>query len=63
MLHNYAPVPRQKLRYSVFALGARSYEHFCRLGIEVDERLQALGASRLMPRVAGDLDMDEPFEQ
>ena len=44
-------------------MGDRSYEHFCRFGIAVDERLQALGASRLMPRVEGNLDVDEPFEQ
>lgn len=53
----------EKLRYSVFALGDRNYEHFCQFGIEVDERLQTLGASRLMPRVESDVEVDEPFER
>ena len=51
-----------KLRYSVFALGDRNYENFCQFGIELDERLHALGASRLLPRMESDVDVDEPFE-
>ena len=49
------------LRYSVFCLGDRNYEHFCRFGIEVDERLHALGANRISARVESDVDVDEPF--
>lgn len=49
------------LRYSVFCLGDRNYEHFCRFGIEVDERLHALGANRIAARVESDVDVDEPF--
>ena len=50
-----------KLRYAVFCLGDRHYEHFCQFGIELDERLHALGATRLIPRVESGVDVDEPF--
>ncbi len=49
------------LRYSVLALGDRHYEHFCKFGIDLDERLQALGATRFLSRVESDVDVDEPF--
>lgn len=50
-----------KLRYSVFCLGDRHYESFCRFGIELDEQLSALGGTRLGSRVESDVDVDEPF--
>ncbi|RRA49606.1 sulfite reductase flavoprotein subunit alpha [Acidipila sp. EB88] len=53
----------EKLRYSVFALGDHSYEHFCKFGVDLDERLAALGAERLMPRVESGVDVDAPFDQ
>ncbi len=53
----------EKLRYSVFALGDKNYEHFCRFGREVDERLMELGAKPLVGRVESDVDVDEPFER
>ena len=51
------------LRYSVFALGDKHYEHFCKFGVDLDERLQALGGTRFIPRVESDVDVDAPFEQ
>ena len=51
------------LRYSVFALGDHHYEHFCKFGADLDERLQALGATRFIPRVESDVDVDAPFDQ
>lgn len=50
------------LRYSVFCLGDKNYEHFCKFGIELDERLEQLGAARIAPRVECDVDVDAPFE-
>ena len=51
----------RKLRYAVFCLGDRTYEHFCRFGIELDERLKTLGAHRMIPRVESDIDVEGPF--
>ena len=50
------------LRYSVFALGDHHYEHFCKFGVDLDERLQALGATRFIARVESDVDVDSPFD-
>lgn len=48
------------LKYAVLSLGDSSYEFFCQTGKDFDERLEALGASRLHPRVDCDLDFEEP---
>jgi sulfite reductase (NADPH) flavoprotein alpha-component len=51
-----------KLRYSVLALGDKHYEHFCKFGVDLDQRLAELGAKRLSHPVTCDVDVDEPFE-
>jgi len=48
-----------KLSYSVLALGDSSYEFFCQTGKDFDERLQALGAKQVSPRVDCDVDYQE----
>lgn len=50
-----------KLRYAVFCLGDSHYEHFCKFGTELDERLSALGGTRLVARIESDVDVDAPF--
>lgn len=47
------------LQYSVCALGDSSYEFYCQTGLEFDERLAALGAQTLAPRVDCDVDYDD----
>jgi sulfite reductase (NADPH) flavoprotein alpha-component len=51
------------LSYSVFALGDRHYENFCKFGSDLDGKLAALGANRLANRVDCDVDVDEPLAQ
>jgi sulfite reductase (NADPH) flavoprotein alpha-component len=48
----------ENLAYSVFALGDSSYPKFCETGRQVDERLAALGARRLLSRVECDVDYE-----
>lgn len=50
-----------KLTYALFALGDRTYEHFCKFGIDLDDRLHALGAHRLLERTNVDADLDQSF--
>ena len=52
----------EQLNYSVLALGDSHYEHFCKFGVDLDERLKALGANRLAAPVTCDVEVDEPFE-
>lgn len=52
----------EKLRYSVLSLGDTNYADFCKCGIDFDERLKALGASQIAPRVDCDADFDDAFE-
>jgi sulfite reductase (NADPH) flavoprotein alpha-component len=52
-----------KLSYSVLALGDSHYEHFCKFGVDLHERLASLGAKALHPIVTCDVEVDEPFEQ
>jgi sulfite reductase (NADPH) flavoprotein alpha-component len=53
----------ENLSYSVLALGDSNYEHFCKFGVDLDNKLAALGATRICDRVNCDLDLDESFGQ
>jgi len=50
------------LSYSVLALGDSSYEFFCQTGKDFDERLKALGAKQVTPRIDCDVDYDTDSE-
>lgn len=51
----------EETRYSVLGLGDTSYEHFCKMGIDFDARLEALGAQRIYERKDCDVDFDEDY--
>jgi sulfite reductase (NADPH) flavoprotein alpha-component len=53
----------ENLSYALLALGDRNYEHFCKFGRDLDEKLHSLGAYRLCPRMDCDVDLDAPFSQ
>jgi sulfite reductase (NADPH) flavoprotein alpha-component len=48
-------------RFSVLGLGDTSYEHFCKMGIDIDARLEALGAQRVFDRKDCDVDFDDDY--
>lgn len=50
------------LKYSVLALGDTNYPDFCKCGIDIDQRFQALGATPIVKRVDCDVDFDDAFE-
>lgn len=51
----------QDLSYAVLALGDSHYEHFCKFGIDLDNKLDSLGAVRLHDRIDCDIDLDDAF--
>lgn len=58
-LHSKRAPKLEAVKYAVLSLGDSSYEFFCKTGIDFDERLQALGATSIVPRVDCDLDYEE----
>ena len=61
LIHSDRAPRLDNLKYAVFALGDSSYPDFCQTGREFDQRLEALGGSRLLARVDVDVDF-EPAE-
>ncbi len=55
-LHSKRAPQLQDLKYTVIALGDRSYLKFCQAGVDIDKRLEELGAQRLTVRTDCDVD-------
>ena len=48
----------EKTRFAVLALGDRAYAQYCEIGRRIDERLAALGATRIVDRIECDVDFE-----
>jgi sulfite reductase (NADPH) flavoprotein alpha-component len=53
----------QNLSYAVLALGDSTYEHFCKFGIDLDNKLASLAGTRICDRADCDVDLDVSFAQ
>lgn len=62
-LHGKRAPQLENTKYSVLALGDKSYLHFCKTGIDVDKRLEELGARRIHPRFDCDVDFSPVANQ
>jgi len=51
------------LKYSVVALGDKSYKFFCKTGIDIDQALSKSGAKAILPVLMLDIDFEEEAEQ
>lgn len=51
------------LSFAVFALGDSHYEHFCQFGKDLDARLEALGGTRILPRVDCDVEVEAAWTE
>src|ERR1700727_1455865 len=49
-----------KTKFAVLALGDRAYAQYCEVGRRIDERLAALGGTRIVDRIECDLDFEAP---
>lgn len=52
-----------RLQFAVLGLGDSSYPNFCQAGKDFDQRFEALGGSRLLPRADADLDFKAVADQ
>jgi sulfite reductase (NADPH) flavoprotein alpha-component len=57
-------MPRlEAMKFSVLALGDTSYDLFCKAGIDWDNKLAELGATRVYDRTDCDVDFEDPAER
>jgi sulfite reductase (NADPH) flavoprotein alpha-component len=52
----------KQVQFAVLGLGDSGYEFFCKTGVDFDRRLEALGATRIHPRVDCDVDYEAGAE-
>jgi sulfite reductase (NADPH) flavoprotein alpha-component len=51
------------LQFAVLGLGDTSYEQFCKMGKDFDQRLQELGATRIVDRIDCDVDYESAAQE
>jgi sulfite reductase alpha subunit-like flavoprotein len=61
-LNAQQPGALANLKYSVFGLGDSNYVYFCRSAIDLDKKLEELGATRVCRRGVGNDQDDDKFE-
>lgn len=65
-LHEYIFSKRvsklEDVTFAILAMGDSSYFKFCQTGKDFDEQLEKLGAKRLVPLIACDVDFEEQAE-
>lgn len=52
----------ENLKFSVLALGDKSYRFFCKTGVDIDSAFTRLGAKNIFPLVKCDVDFEEDAE-
>ncbi|WP_185853631.1 diflavin oxidoreductase [Blattabacterium cuenoti] len=62
-IHKNSDFKINHLKYSVLALGDKSYSHFCKAGVDVDKRLHNIGAVRIIPLHKCDVDYEEEADK
>ncbi len=62
-IHKNQNLSINKLKYSVLALGDKSYSYFCKAGVDVDKRLHNIGAIRIIPLHKCDVDYEEESDK
>ncbi|MCX7986181.1 MAG: flavodoxin domain-containing protein [Bacteroidales bacterium] len=62
-INSNKPGKLDHLQYAVLALGDKSYVNFCKTGKDIDERLNALGAKRIIQRADCDVNFKPTAEK
>lgn len=62
-IHSNKAGKLEGLQYAVLALGDKSYVNFCKTGKDIDERLHALGAKRIISRADCDVNFKPTAEK
>ncbi|WP_185856546.1 diflavin oxidoreductase [Blattabacterium cuenoti] len=62
-IHHNKNLFLKNMKYSVLALGDKSYTYFCKAGEDVDKRLHDIGAIRIIPLYKCDVDYEDQADK